>query len=679
MTGAPVAHRVPPLVFLGPTLPRAVAQSICGGEYAGPIARGDLPRLAGHIPRAIVIIDGQFEHVRAVSPKEILSALDVGHAVYGAASMGALRAAECERFGMRGRGRVFDLYRDGILVRDDEVAVVYDPATGQPLSESLVAIRLGLADAVRDGVIDEASAGRVMDEVAAWPWHMRTLAAIVRLKDLDPPISKLVVHHLRANNVKVADAMSVLREVARGFVPPEVPPSTSTDLPQRPAPPSPVAALEHLPPTPKVGPWDSVRSVRPDETLERLEKVRSLVGITRVADVTGLDVLGVPNVVALRPSRDRLCNSAYSGKGLHIEDALAGAQMEALEVAVCHDDRLPLVSASWNGLVAAGRRAVHPDRLIPLPGAPMDLDSMPVEWVMGHELRSGEEVLVPADCVVFRRSPGCCFWKISSNGLASGNNLVEAAAHAIAEVIERDAEAHYRLATEYAHLPGLLHILAGPVRVSPPPGALAPPTEFPLVRLDRLVPELDSLVCRIRNAGIDVALRLITSDVRVPTLLCALHESTLDARQHLVQYGCGTHPDPLVAARRAITEATQSRVTAIQGVREDMAAGAICPADPPEDWFFPSDPGVDIADLPREVHADVREDLTFMLDALDAAALDSAVLVNLTNDLIGFPVLRAVVPGLELAFHSPDPDLVALGWRARRYLPYPASKSGSVA
>jgi ribosomal protein S12 methylthiotransferase accessory factor len=162
-------------------------------------------------------------------------------------------------------------------------------------------------------------------------------------------------------------------------------------------------------------------------------------------------------------------------------------------------------------------------------------------------------------------------------------------------------------------------------------------------------------------------LRLITSDIAVPTLLCALHESTPDRRRHLLQYGAGTHPDAFVAARRAITEATQSRVTAMQGAREDMAAGAICPVEPPDDWFGPQLAEVELADIPRAVHSDVRDDLAFILDALDAACLDPAVVVNLTNEVIGFPVVKAVVPGLEPAFHNPDPDHIAFGWRARRY------------
>ena len=589
--------------------------------------------------------------------------------MYGAASMGALRAAECARFGMKGVGRVFELYRDGVITRDDEVAVAYDPDSGHAVSESLVGIRIGLDSAVLAGLVDPRTAGDVLDEVSTWPWRDRLLPRVARLAGGDPAASAELLAHLEATNVKASDAEAVLRLVARGFQPPSVPPAAETDLPCRTSVAPLVPPFREMPPTRKVGAWDSTRSVPPSETLSAFDRVRGVVGITRVGDVTGLDVLGIPNVVAIRPSRDPMCNSAYSGKGLRFEDALVGAQMEALEVAVGSDDRVRMIDASWSELDSAGRAAVHPDALIPLPTAPRGLADLTVEWLPASDLRSGEPVLVPADCVVFRRHGAAGHWKISSNGLASGNTVVEATSHAIAELIERDAESHFRVASEYAHLPGLMRIVVGPPRVAAPDRAGPPVTSFPLIRLDRLPAELEALVVGVRKAGIDVAVRVITSDVEVPTLLCAFHERTPDSRRHLVHYGCGTHPDAFVAARRAITEAAQSRVTAMQGVREDMAAGAICPADPPADWFHPDDPGVELGDLPRATHADVRDDLGYMLDALDRAALDQALAVNLSHDAICFPVVKAVVPGLELAFHSPDPDRIALGWRARRFYP----------
>jgi ribosomal protein S12 methylthiotransferase accessory factor len=426
--------------------------------------------------------------------------------------------------------------------------------------------------------------------------------------------------------------------------------------------------LAELPAAVKTGEWDTVRAVPVEETARRLDAVRSLVGITRVADITGLDVLGVPSAIAVRPSRDHMCMSVYSGKALTLGDAWVGAQMEALEVACGNDDRVPMERATFAGLAAAGRRALHPDSLIPLAGAPPDLAREPLDWVRGWSLCTGAPVLVPADVVYFRRDGRRPYWKVSSNGLASGNSLTEAIAHGLAEVIERDAETMFRVATEYADLPGLLRLVGGPARTAPPPGALRPPDNFPLVDLSTLPDPLRAVTARVEAAGVDTALRVITSDVRVPTLLCAFHEETTDARRHLVHYGAGTHPDAAIAARRAITEAAQSRVTAIQGAREDLTAGAICPSEPPASWFAPASPGIDFRALERVVNGDVRDDIVFMVRALAGAALEEIVVVDVTNESIGFPVVKVIVPGLELAFHAVDPDRVNFGWRSRRYL-----------
>ena len=125
-------------------------------ELRGPAAYGDVARAVLDGASAIGIIDGRFEDTRAVWHKEILFALESGIPVYGASSMGALRAAELHTFGMIGIGRVFERYRCGATEDDDEVAVVHAPAEAGylPLSDAMVNIRDGLAAALDEGVID---------------------------------------------------------------------------------------------------------------------------------------------------------------------------------------------------------------------------------------------------------------------------------------------------------------------------------------------------------------------------------------------------------------------------------------------------------------------------------------------------------------------------------------------
>ena len=154
-------------VFLGPTLTVADGAKILHATFFPPVTLGDVHGVVSrHRPRAIGIVDGYFQWAPAVWHKEILWAIDQGVHVFGAASMGALRAAELAPFGMHGVGRVFTAYRDGRLdgmdepfEDDDEVAVVHGPPESgyRGESEAMVNIRCTLARAVQDGVISEAT------------------------------------------------------------------------------------------------------------------------------------------------------------------------------------------------------------------------------------------------------------------------------------------------------------------------------------------------------------------------------------------------------------------------------------------------------------------------------------------------------------------------------------------
>ena len=147
------------IVFTGPTLPPEEAAKELQATYLPPVSEGDVYRAALENPAAIGIIDGFFENVPSVWHKEILYALSRGVHVFGASSMGPLRAAELAAFGMEGVGAIFQAYRDGHLEDDDEVAVTHGPAElGFPLlSEAMVSIRRTLSDACAGEVISEAS------------------------------------------------------------------------------------------------------------------------------------------------------------------------------------------------------------------------------------------------------------------------------------------------------------------------------------------------------------------------------------------------------------------------------------------------------------------------------------------------------------------------------------------
>jgi hypothetical protein len=165
------------VVYLGPSLSKSEASSILQAEYLPPICRGDLAKLPEET-KVVGIIDGEFYQNLAVSSKEILAVLDRGIKVFGAASMGALRAVETGMFGTIGIGAIFAMFRDGVLDGDDEVALVYDPQSYRQLSEPLVNIRYALKMALAGGAIDEEEMNRFISLMKSCYFPDRSFAAL---------------------------------------------------------------------------------------------------------------------------------------------------------------------------------------------------------------------------------------------------------------------------------------------------------------------------------------------------------------------------------------------------------------------------------------------------------------------------------------------------------------------
>ncbi|MCB9437594.1 MAG: hypothetical protein H6673_11480 [Anaerolineales bacterium] len=153
-------------IFTGPSLTPDEARSILpDAVYLPPVTQGDVYRAALHHPQVIGIIDGYFEHVPSVWHKEILWAMQEGIHVLGAASMGALRAAELDAFGMVGIGWIYEAYRTNHIEDDDEVAVAHTDASEgyKALSTALVDIRQTLSRAVAEGVVSAATQAALLD------------------------------------------------------------------------------------------------------------------------------------------------------------------------------------------------------------------------------------------------------------------------------------------------------------------------------------------------------------------------------------------------------------------------------------------------------------------------------------------------------------------------------------
>jgi len=171
-----------PIIFAGPSLPSLPHASDRHIERRPPVRQGDVYRAALAGPAVIGLIDGYFEVVPTVWHKEILWAMAQGIHVFGAASIGALRAAELDTFGMRGIGQIYQAFRDGILEDDDEVAVLHGPEElgYPPLTEAMVNIRATVAEAERRGILTPEIAARVIEIAKALFYKDRTYDAVLR-------------------------------------------------------------------------------------------------------------------------------------------------------------------------------------------------------------------------------------------------------------------------------------------------------------------------------------------------------------------------------------------------------------------------------------------------------------------------------------------------------------------
>src|SRR5258708_2507007 len=175
------------------------------------------------------------------------------------------------------------------------------------------------------------------------------------------------------------------------------------------------------------------RTAAPDETLARVRPHMGRMGITRLGNVTGLDRIGIPVAIAVRPNSRSI--SVSQGKGLCIPQAMASALMEAVEGFHGEEIATRFRTTTYRDL-SAHDRVVDPASLSRT-GQPFD-DRTSIPWIEGYDLLQREECWLPAeivhtDCTIPPR-PGTGYFLAGSNGLASGNHLLEAISSAICEL-----------------------------------------------------------------------------------------------------------------------------------------------------------------------------------------------------------------------------------------------------
>ena len=208
------------VIFVGPSLPSNARPDLgLDIDWRPPIRQGELYRAALDRPAIIGVIDGYFEVTPTVWHKEILWAMAQGIHVYGAASIGALRAAELDVFGMKGIGRIYEDFRDGVLQDDDEVAVLHGPEElgYPPITDAMLNIRATLASAEFAKVISAAQAEALTGLAKALFYKERTWDGILAAAATDCPEAELQrlrawLPHGRIDQKRV-DALAMLEAI----------------------------------------------------------------------------------------------------------------------------------------------------------------------------------------------------------------------------------------------------------------------------------------------------------------------------------------------------------------------------------------------------------------------------------------------------------------------------------
>lgn len=203
----------PRIVFAGPSLYGIPPEHLAGIHLRPPAAKGDILASVAEAPAAIGIIDGTFENGTAIWHKEILVALESGIPVLGAASMGALRAAECAAFGMIGIGSVYRDYAEGRRTSDADVAIAHAPAALQyrPLTEALVDIEATLEQMAALGLLAPDLADRLRDAARQLHFKARIWPAIVAAAGVPADLLESLATHRVSR--KSEDALALIAAI----------------------------------------------------------------------------------------------------------------------------------------------------------------------------------------------------------------------------------------------------------------------------------------------------------------------------------------------------------------------------------------------------------------------------------------------------------------------------------
>ena len=632
-------------VYAGLSADLATVHSILPDAlYAPPVQRGNILADIRSGVNGILILDGLFHQALSVSPSEIMDALRRGIRVFGASSMGALRAVELESYGMVGVGEVFEYIRNADAFRDDFVGQVFidEWPQIQQASVTYVEFDINLKTLLCRRRISRTTYDLLCALYAELHYaerDLRTLAARIRRRSRNPEAD------LRAATCALStmarpkhrDARNALRIVARhhdhvsrlnavirhplsgssswcvvkrrtGGCSLRPATELATAYPARDL----LHALER---------WETVayrengnRTAQPAEVLDRLNGLMPLVGATRLAETSQLATHGMPVYQSTRPvpfgHTSGGTTTGAQGKGPTPEQARISCLAETVEGYCLEPKNEQMIRASY-GFLRDQHAVADPRQFRPAIGVRPVRVYEPVMWTEALCLEQRATVLVPAELVFFdffatdyaTRAVFPC----STHGAGSGSTYLEAATHALYECIE----GHYEAAIES--------------------GAIRP------LRLSH------ALEKKYASSDIDIRLYsvMLPGIKNLPFVYCMADAANMRFA------GSGCYSNLEITVMRAVSEALQTISTSHSGSREDLEEDEGGYDWDPEDYSPRSMSCSEYRSriLTRRFN-DLRSELRFLLRWLHAAGFPVTYMANLTRRGIEFPVVKAIVPGM---------------------------------
>lgn len=289
----------------------------------------------------------------------------------------------------------------------------------------------------------------------------------------------------------------------------------------------------------------TLRYKKPKETLDWLTPLLPKLGITRIANITGLDHINIAVATCMRPNSKHL--SVSQGKGASLDLAKISAVMESIEG--YHAENPPEIyfTGAYNELKNQ-HTLISPACFDRAKLSKTNLDALPFSWTKAYDLTTKESCYIPHILTCLNSSkpqPAYACLNVSSNGLAAGNTFDEALCHALYEVVERDALFRWQKITPEERKQ----------------------TQLDISTIDS--PIIKPLIEKILKAKLSLKIWETTSSIQVPAYHCAIDDPNIIRGLGLFT-GTGAHLSKDVAISRAVTESVQSRLTLITGNRDDI-------------------------------------------------------------------------------------------------------------